>query len=150
MQYDFHIRVTGILIENGKMLLVQQHLSENRRWSLPGGRLEQGETLEQGVVRELKEETGLNVSVARLVYVCDMKHTGHTAIHVTFLLNKESGELALPSNEKDENPIYDVKFVSIDELPHYGFSARFTELAEKHFPNKGNYVGDKENIGLGL
>lgn len=84
MQYDFQIRVTGILIEDGKILLVQQRLSENRAWSLPGGRLEQGETLEQGVVREFKEETGLDVAVDRLLYVCDIKHSGYTAIHVTF------------------------------------------------------------------
>ncbi|MCH5288145.1 MAG: NUDIX hydrolase [Christensenellaceae bacterium] len=56
--YAFQVRVTGVLIEDGRLLLVKQKLSEARSWSLPGGRLERGETLEQGVVREIKEETG--------------------------------------------------------------------------------------------
>lgn len=150
MQYDFQIRVTGILIEDGKILLVQQRLSENRAWSLPGGRLEQGETLEQGVVREFKEETGLDVAVDRFLYVCDMKHSGYTAIHVTFLLDREGGVLTLPDNAKDENPIHDVQFVPIGQLTAYGFSEKFVDLVRRGFPNKGSYMGDKENIGLGL
>ena len=45
MKYDFQIRVTGVLVENGAILLVKQRLSKDRAWSLPGGRLEQGETI---------------------------------------------------------------------------------------------------------
>ncbi len=45
----FQIRVTGILVENGKILLVNQRVNENRSWSLPGGRLEHDETLENGI-----------------------------------------------------------------------------------------------------
>ena len=35
--YAFQVRVTGIRIENGRILLVQHRLSEKRSWSLPGG-----------------------------------------------------------------------------------------------------------------
>ena len=41
------------------------------RWSLPGGTLELGETLEEGVVREMKEETGLDVEVGPVIEVFD-------------------------------------------------------------------------------
>jgi len=39
------VRVTGILIENGKILLVKQKVNAQRKWSLPGGTLELGEPL---------------------------------------------------------------------------------------------------------
>ena len=150
MQYDFQIRVTGVLVENGAILLVKQRLSQNRAWSLPGGRLEQGETLEEGVCRELFEETGLKVRVERLLYLCDVKSSSYKVVHITFLLSRVGGEITLPTNEKDENPISDVRFVPVTELTDYGFSPVFRDLAENQFPQKGNYMDDKENIGLGI
>ena len=59
--YNFSVRVTGIFIEDEQILVVKQKISESRNWSLPGGRLERGETLEQALKREMKEETGLIV-----------------------------------------------------------------------------------------
>jgi len=41
-KYSFQIRVTGILIENKKILLVKQKIEPNRAWSLPGGRVDAG------------------------------------------------------------------------------------------------------------
>jgi 8-oxo-dGTP diphosphatase len=47
---------------DGRLLLVQRgHEPHASRWSLPGGRMEAGETAEQAVVREVREETGLDV-----------------------------------------------------------------------------------------
>ena len=148
MEYIFNIRVTGILIEGNTILLVKQKISDKRNWSLPGGRLERGETLEQGIVREMKEETGLDVEVLKLLYVCDVKSSGNTILHITFLLKSVDGKLELPTNEFDENPIQDVRFVPVDELAQYGFSNKFIRIIEQGFPEAGSYVGDKSNIGL--
>ena len=104
--YDFNIRVTGILIENNKILLVKQRVSEKRNWSLPGGKLEQGETLEQGIIREMKEETGLDVEIIRLLYLCDVSASDNTLLHITFLLKRVDGDIKLPTNEFETNPIY--------------------------------------------
>lgn len=148
--YAFQARVTGILIEDGRILLVKQRLSETRDWSLPGGRLERGETLEQGLTREFREETGLDVRVDRLLYLCDAEASGYQLLHITFAVSREGGKLTLPTNEHDANPIHDVCFVPIGELSGYGFSERFQRLAEQGFPGQGNYMGDKRNIGLGI
>lgn len=144
----FQIRVTGILVENENILLVNQKVSANRSWSLPGGKLEQGETLEQGVVRELFEETGLKVRVIKLLYVCDKIDSAPQTLHVTFLLERVGGEIKLPTNEFDENPIYDVKMIDINKLTEYGFSKLFQDIVKKRFPNAGNYMGLKSAIGL--
>lgn len=150
MKYDFSVRVTGILMENQKILLVKQKLSETRAWSLPGDRLEQGETLEQCLRREMKEETGLDVDVGPLLYLCDTEHTAFKMLHITFLLTRKGGDIVLPTNEWDDNPIHDVRFVPVSELADYGFSEVFVQLALHGFPNKGSYMGDKKNIGLGI
>ena len=149
-KYDFNIRVTGILIEDNKILLVKQKVSDQRNWSLPGGKLEQGETLEQGIIREMKEETDLNVEIVRLLYLCDVSASDNTLLHITFLLKRIDGNIELPTNEFESNPISEVKFVSVSDLSEYGFNEKFINLAENNFADTGSYVGDKTNIGLGL
>jgi len=148
-EHAFTIRATGILIENEKILLVQQRLSEKRGWSLPGGKMEHGETLEAGLMREMKEETGLDVRIERLLYVCDVEASGRKLLHITFLLKRTDGSIQMPTNEFDENPISDVRFVPLSDLENYGFSEKFRLLAQNGFPGAGNYMGDKANIGLG-
>ena len=146
----YKVRATGVLIENNSLLLVKQKLSNNRNWSLPGGRVEPGETLEQALIREMKEETGLDVEPIRMLYVCDVAASGNTVLHITFLTKRIGGEIMLPTNEFDENPIHDVRFIPIDELTEYGISEKFVEIIKNDFPNVGNYMGDKSNIGLGV
>lgn len=149
-KYTFNIRLTGILIENNKILLVQQKLSDNRQWSLPGGRLERGETISQGMIREMKEETGLNIEIIRMLYLCDVSASSNTLLHISFLLRRTDGEIRLPSNEFDENPIHDVRFVPIEELEQYGFSKQFIQVINQGFPGSGDYCGDKASIGLSI
>lgn len=148
--YLFSVRITGVLIEDHKILLVQQKLSDKRNWSLPGGKLERGETLEQGLIREMKEETGLDVEIIRMLYLCDVAASANKILHITFLLKRVGGKIELPTNEFDENPIHDVQFVPVSKLTEYGFSEKFMEVINNGFPNAGNYVGDKINIGLGI
>ncbi|WP_066192698.1 NUDIX domain-containing protein [Gracilibacillus timonensis] len=140
--------VTGILVEDDEILIVKQNVSTKRNWSLPGGHLEEGETLEEGVKREWKEETGIEAQVIKLLYVCDFLEATSPLLHITFLLSKVGGSITLPSNEYDANPISDVKMVPISELEQYGFSTRFTNLALSDFPHAGQYMGVKSNIGL--
>ena len=59
----------GAVIKDGagRLLLIKRgHEPEAGRWSLPGGRIEPGESDEQALVREIGEETGLTVTVGRL------------------------------------------------------------------------------------
>ena len=67
------VGVTGVLVGHGRILLCQQHVTESstRRWSLPGGTLEFGESIEHCLLREMKEETALTVKVGALLHVAD-------------------------------------------------------------------------------
>ena len=140
------VRVTGVLVEENRILIVRQAVNPTRGWSLPGGRLEPGETLLGAMVREMREETGLDVSVSRLLYVADKPEDG--LLHVTFELEREGGELRLPTNEFDANPISGLRFVDVDDLEAYGFSEVWAGLVERGFPDAPRYVGRKANIGL--
>ncbi len=145
----FKVRATAVLIEKGCILLVEQHVSAVRGWSLPGGTLEAGETLETCIVREMEEETGLRVAVDKLLYICDRIGEGRHVVHITFAVRQVGGTLRLGCEpEPAANPIHSVKMVSLVSLAEYGFSQRFCELARKGFPGSGTYAGLISNIGL--
>lgn len=65
--------VGALIIKDGFVLLVKRgHEPGKGLWSIPGGLVELGETVRQAVVREVKEETGLDVEVERLLEVGDV------------------------------------------------------------------------------
>ena len=142
------VRVTGVLIERGKILLVRQSVSPAREWSLPGGKLERGETLQEAMQREMIEETGLATRVERLLYLCELPEATPPLLHVTFLLERTGGVLSGPSDVFEQNPIQEVKMVPIEQLADYGFTERFQTLVAAGFPNAGSYAGHKSGIGL--
>lgn len=69
------VGVGAVIVEDGRVLLVRRgHEPMKGHWSLPGGLLELGETLADGVVREVKEETGLTVEPVELIELLDRIH----------------------------------------------------------------------------
>jgi ADP-ribose pyrophosphatase YjhB (NUDIX family) len=138
--------VTGIVVEDGQLLLLNQDTDTGRSWSLPGGRLEDGETLAEALVREMKEETGLDVEPGRLLYVCD--HTLAMVVHVTFEARRTGGTVGDVAIGADTNPIRGVEFVPCSRLTALGFSDRFAGLVTAGFPGAGAYMGPKSAIGL--
>jgi 8-oxo-dGTP diphosphatase len=66
------VGVGGVVIADERVLLVRRASEPMRgEWSIPGGLLETGETMAEGVARELREETGLTVRVLELVEALD-------------------------------------------------------------------------------
>jgi len=64
------VGVGGVVIENGRVLLIRRGGEPLKgQWSIPGGTLETGETLEEGTRREMEEETGLRVRVVEMIEV---------------------------------------------------------------------------------
>ena len=147
-----HIRLTGLLVANGCLLLVRQVLRECAHWNLPGGGLEPGETLAQGLEREMREECGLAVEAGDLLYVTDrFKALGHHVVDMAFevrLAASERRELhagsigPFPVSGTSDDRLADVRMVPFDQLTGYGFSQKFADLVAGGFPGRGSYMGD--------
>jgi ADP-ribose pyrophosphatase YjhB (NUDIX family) len=66
------VGVGAVILRDGQVVIVKRRYEPLAgRWSLPGGTLELGETLEAGVIREMREETGLDVDVGPVIEVFD-------------------------------------------------------------------------------
>ena len=72
-----------IIDESGRMLLILRgHEPGRGLWSIPGGRIEPGETDQQAVVREVAEETGLRVTCGRLLGSAELPHLAGAIVEV--------------------------------------------------------------------
>ncbi|WP_432986997.1 NUDIX domain-containing protein [Dactylosporangium sp. CA-233914] len=140
------VRVAAVVVEDDRILLLDQDTEGDRSWSLPGGKVEAGETIEAALEREVREETGLEVRVGDLLYVCDVVPA--RVVHLTFQCRRVGGVLGAVMPGVDSRPIRAVGFVELADLPALGFGERFVELARAGWPGAGSYVGPKSSIGL--
>lgn len=92
------VSVAGVVIdENDRVLVIQRR--DNGHWEPPGGVLELDETFEQGVIREVQEETGLRVEVERLTGV--YKNMNRSVVALVFRCRRTSGrETTTPESRR--------------------------------------------------
>jgi 8-oxo-dGTP pyrophosphatase MutT (NUDIX family) len=105
-----------ILDEQGRLLLIQR--SDNRRWAIPAGAMELGESMEDCAVREVWEETGLTpTSLTPFAFYTSYTYTnewGHTyqQILMSFRVHTWEGELQRQTDES-----VDAGFFPLEALP---------------------------------
>lgn len=108
MRQKFIVGSFGIIKnEEGKILLVLRN--DFDAWNLPGGAIEKGETPWEGVIREVKEETGFNVEVIRLIGIYTKKEKNH--IIFSFECKIIDGEIRLNKEAKD------IKYFDFNSIP---------------------------------
>lgn len=135
------VGVGGVVIRDGRALLIRRGSEPLKgQWSIPGGLLELGETLEEGVRRELREETGLDVRVLELIEVFERiwpepgrpipsasERPRYHYVILDYLCEAPKGE---PHAGSD---VTDVAFASEDELESYNLTPTATRILRKAF-----------------
>ena len=135
------VGVGGVVIQGGRALLIRRGSEPLKgEWSIPGGMLEIGETLVEGVERELLEETGLTVRVIELIEVFERishaevpddiprkKRPLYHFVIVDYLCEVVRGEAVAGSD------VTDLAFATEDELPRFKLTPAATRIIKKAF-----------------
>lgn len=99
MEDMFHVAVKAIIKHKGKVLIIKRSEYDSVNafvWEFPGGRIHFREDLQDALSREVKEETGLIVSVGDILYAanCELCETRHCAI-ITYSCSIEKEAITL-------------------------------------------------------
>ena len=134
-------RTTTALIPfpSDKILLVKRRTMPFKGyWALPGGRVDPGETVEQTIVREVKEETGLDVTVVSKIGEYHEQGVQNGAEYdyypACFLVKVVGGEI-----RRQESEIEEVKLFSLDAVP--------AVLAFEHAQMIKDYITKRKSDG---
>jgi 8-oxo-dGTP diphosphatase len=132
------VGVGAVIVEADRVVLIRRRFEPLAgQWSLPGGTLELGETLEQGAAREMVEETGLVVHIGPVIEVFDRiiyddeKRVRYHFVLVDYLCWPVSGELRAGSD------VEDAVFASRDDLAAYALTSKATAVIERGFELAG-------------
>ena len=109
-------RAAAVIIDRGRLLLIHRVKESGDYWVLPGGSVEPGESPEEACVRELKEETGLEIGIVRLI--TRFENRGRDEIY--YLATRRSGSLRLGGPElarADAANRYEIDWVAMPDWP---------------------------------
>ncbi|MBQ9857770.1 MAG: NUDIX hydrolase [Oscillospiraceae bacterium] len=97
MNYTHFVSVAGLVTNNnGEILLIK---SPKRGWEYPGGMVEPGETFQEALLREVKEESGIDVEITGFIGLC--KNIEKDVVNIDFACKAVGGQLTT-SDESSE------------------------------------------------
>ena len=130
-QKPFRHVVAALIWDKDRFMICQRPASKTRafQWEFVGGKTEEGETKEEALIRECKEELDITVSVGDVFYEVD--HEYHDiSIHLT-LFNCTVAEGTVKILEHN-----DIKWITPAEIPQYEFCPADKEILEKIIKEK--------------
>ena len=120
------VGIGAVIIQNGKIALIKRGNEPSRgKWTIPGGLVELGESLEAAVVRETKEETCLDIENPTLIDVVDnvdLDEHGKVKYHyviIDYLVHVKAGTIQAASDAEE------LRMVPFDEVEEYNLTASF-------------------------
>lgn len=140
----------GVIILNteGKVLLGKRHPDPNKadsafrsagEWSLPGGKLDWGETFEEGAIREVKEETDLDIVDPTVISVHNCKNEHAHFMTVGLLAREFSGEPKV----MEPNEMTEWQWFDFNDFPKERYFPSFMVL--ENYLRKQFYIPDQQN-----
>lgn len=128
-----YFAVKAILMYNDKILLMKlypKYTFLGGLWEVPGGRKKIGESDDEALHREVKEETGLDVEIVRMIHEWKIfiKESNSWLAGKTFLCRSKTDKVVLTDPEKQHE---DYKWVSVDEAKKFRIPEWLRESLEK-------------------
>jgi len=127
------VGVGAVIIRDGKILLEKRKYDPGKgMWSIPGGLVELGEGAEQTVVREVKEETGLEVEKPEHIDVVDnviKDRNGEIKYHfviIDYFVKLKGGTLKAASDAEE------LRWITFDEVEKYDLTKTFREFFQRN------------------
>ena len=113
------VGVGGIIFNGNSVLLVKRDKDPGRgEWSLPGGMVELGETLEEALIREIGEEVGVEIRIGGLARLLDrIIRDGRQRVQYHYVIVDYWAEM-VSGSPRPASDVSDARFVSPDELMH--------------------------------
>lgn len=120
------MHVQAVVIEDNKILMVRQYIAGKKIiWTLPGGRVEDGETYCEAIRRELIEETGYEIAIKRVILdMCDR------VVYECFVLG---GEMYCDFDLEDNGDILEIDWISLDDIEYNEY---VNVALDRYFSNK--------------
>lgn len=117
------VRTCGICIIGDALVMVNhKYLADGDFWAPPGGGIEFGEDASAGLVREFREETGLQVDVGPFLFACELVRPPLHTVELFFHVVYKGGEIRVgtdPESGRDQI-IKDVRMLTSDDLRKLG------------------------------
>lgn len=132
------IGVGGIVFNrhNQVLLIKRNQPPASGLWSIPGGKLEPGESLVECCRREFLEETGLAVEIKSIVAVVERRIEGFHYIIVDFLADLIDINNFMPSAQSD---VSEAKWISLEDIEEYSLVMGLAEII--HSTSKFKHTG---------
>lgn len=121
------IQVTAAIFHRNDQYLICQRAHDDALpllWEFPGGKMEDGETLEECIIRECKEELAVDIRVIGEFGRTSYPHAGNELIFTFFCAEIVGGDISVNVHEQ-------VKWVSAAELVDYEFCPADVEIVER-------------------
>ena len=130
------IGVGAVIIKDGKILLEKRKNEPGKgKWSIPGGLVELGETIEQTVIREVKEETGLEVEKPKHIDVVDnVVRDDNSEIKYHFVIIDYFVKLKGGTLEA-RNDAEELRWVPLTDVEKHDLTKTFREFFQRNRQN---------------
>ncbi|MBT98056.1 MAG: NADH pyrophosphatase [Dehalococcoidia bacterium] len=148
----YNVGVGGAVVDDGRLLLVRRAGRRGRgNWQIPGGFVEQDETMELAVVREVEEEAGVTASVQGVLGIRNRyDEDGGNSLYIVLLLNPQSGEPNPDMKEVDRAEYFSLEEIrALEQISPVNIEVAQRALAEDRRlfsartvdqPNRGSYT----------
>jgi mutator protein MutT len=127
------VGVGAVIIRDGKILLEKRRSEPAKgKWSIPGGLVELGESAEQAVIREVKEETGLEVEKPELIDVINnisLDENGKIKYHfviIDYFVRLKGGELKAADDAEE------LRWIALDEAEKYDLTKTLRAFLQRN------------------